>query len=137
MPDITLPQFTTRFVSLILDARDVPKKPSDLRILLLSSILRLDPGSACSESELNDALQRWVLEFGGDLGLDHVSLRRALVDEGFVRRDPAGVVYHIEAEPRGASYDPAIRTLDLEQLIRDAKDDRERRKRLHARPPSG
>ncbi len=135
MPDITLEQFSKRFVSLVLDARDLPKKQSDLRILLLSAILGLDPGSACSESELNDTLQRWVLEFGGHFGLDHVSLRRALVDEGFVRRDPAGVVYHIEAEPRSATYDPGIRALDLQQLVVKAKEDREQRKRLHS-PPS-
>lgn len=61
MTHFSVSQFTERFVSLILGARDLPKKPADRHILFVSAILGLHPGRQYTESELNDELQKWSL----------------------------------------------------------------------------
>ena len=99
MPHITASQFTDRFVSLVGDGRDFPKKELDRHVLLISSILRLDPKRQYSEAELNDELRKWTAPFGRNFGLDHVTLRRFLVDEGYLTRDAAGTTY--ERQTRG------------------------------------
>jgi len=38
-------------------------------------------------------LKAWLVNLGPRVELDHVSLRRALVDEGFVARDARGESY--------------------------------------------
>lgn len=63
------------------------------------------------------------------MGLDHVSLRRALVDEGFLHRDPSGNHYILDLTPLNDQFDPEIRSLDLLQLVTNAIEEKERRKR--------
>ena len=133
MPEITAAQFSNRFVALVLSARDLPKKALDFNILLYSSVLGLDPGRLYPEGELNAELQRWILEFGGGFGLDHVTLRRYLVDEKYLRRDPAGKSYQLHPDGPRFTYDPAIRSLDLQRLVAEARQERANRKQQHTR----
>lgn len=131
MPHISEAQFRDRFVSLILGARDLPKKDADLHILLISSILKLDPNRTYLEGELNGELRKWTGLFGANFGLDHVTLRRFLVDEKYVARDTAGKSYKRQTSELRCTFDPSIGSLDLEQMIREARDERETRKQLH------
>ena len=131
MPHITASQFADRFVSLILGGRDMPKKHLDRHILLISSILKLDPGRQYSESELNDQLLKWTSRFGPNFGLDHVTLRRFLVDERYLKRDTAGTAYQRETTALPYTFDPSIESLDLEELIHEARREREKRKQQH------
>ena len=131
MPEITTAQFSDRFVALVLSARELPKKPLAFNILLYSAVIGLEPGRVYSEGELNAELQRWILEFGGGFGLDHVTLRRCLIDEKYIRRDPAGKAYQLNPEGPHFTYDPAIRSLDLQRLVAEARQERARRKQQH------
>ncbi|MGH2621825.1 MAG: DUF2087 domain-containing protein [Anaerolineales bacterium] len=131
MPEITAAQFSDRFVALVLSARELPKKSPDFNILLYSSVLGLEPGRLYSEGELNAELQRWILEFGGRFGLDHVTLRRHLIDEQYLRRDPAGTAYRLDPAGPRITYDPAIRSLDLQALVAEARQERAKRKQQH------
>lgn len=131
MSEITVAQFSDRFVALVLGARDLPKKALDLNILLLSSVLGLEPGREYSEGELNAELQRWILAFGGNFGLDHVTLRRFLIDAKYLRRDPGGKAYVLEPAGPRFSYDPALRSLDLQVLVADARQERSKKKQQY------
>ena len=131
MPEITAAQFAERFLALVLSARDLPKRPLDFNILLCSSVIGLQPERGYSEGELNAELQRWILEFGGGFGLDHVTLRRYLIDEKYIRRDPAGKAYQLDSEGPRFTYDPAIRSLDLQRLVAEARQQRAKRKQRH------
>ena len=133
MSEIALAQFSDRFVALVLGARDLPKKALDLNILLYSSVLGLEAGRPYSEGELNAELQRWILGFAGNFGLDHVTLRRFLIDEKYLRRDPAGMAYQLEPAGQRFSYDRTIGSIDLYSLIADARRERESRKQEHLR----
>ena len=131
MPHITTSQFTNRFVSLVLNGRDLPRKPLDRHILLISSILRLDPGRPYSETELNDELHRWTARFGANFALDHVTLRRFLIDEHYLKRDSAGRVYELETTRAPYTFDRSLESLDLDELINQARKEREKRKQDH------
>ena len=132
MPHISESQFTERFVTMATAGRDLPKRPLDLHILLISASLGLDPDRTYSEPEVNEELSKWSARFGGDLGMDHVTLRRLLVDERYLSRDPAGVAYRLQTAERPYTFDPSIRTLDLEGLIDEERRARAERKRLHS-----
>ena len=131
MPHITEAQFTDRFASLVLGGRELPKKQLDRHILLISSILKLEPGRRYSENELNDELRTWTSRFGGPFGLDHVTLRRYLVDEKYLARDPAGGTYELAPDGLPYTFDPALRALDLDQLVSAAKQARELKKQQY------
>lgn len=129
MPDITASQFKDRFVALILGGRDLPKKPMDRHILIFSATLGLEPRRQYSEAALNEELRKWTSLFGGNFNLDHVTLRRFLVDDGYLRRDAAGGSYVLVTENLLSAFDPSLAGLDLESLVDEARRARELRKR--------
>lgn len=92
--------FSTQFPRLVLDARDLPRKPVPFNILLISAVAMLDPVREYSELDLNEALQRWILEFGTGFGVDHANLRRFLIDEGYLDRNPSGSAYTVNRASR-------------------------------------
>jgi hypothetical protein len=65
------------------------------------------------------------------VNLDHVTLRRFLVDEGYVRRDSAGRSYELTTTGWPYTFDPSIKVLDLDALIEGARAARESRKRQY------
>jgi len=128
MSHITADQFCERFPALILDGRGLPKKALDLNMLLLSATLGMAADQPYTEGELNAELQKWVLAFGRGFELDHVTLRRLLIDEKTISRDAGGKSYRLEAASLHYTYDASIRDLDLQALVAQARDEREKRK---------
>jgi hypothetical protein len=133
MSHVEASQFQNRFVALILGGRDFPKKHMDRHILFISATLGLEPHRQYTESELNDELRKWTARFGGPVNLDHVSLRRFLVDEHYIRRDTAGDAYELATTDLPYTFDRSIKTLDLEGLIDEARTARELKKQQHMR----
>ncbi len=131
MPHFTEAQFTDRFAALILGGKELPKKLPDRHILFISSILKLEPGRCYTESELNDELRAWASRFGANSGLDHVSLRRYLVDEKYLTRDAAGGTYELAATDLPYTFDQSIKELDLDGLVVAAKHARELKKQQY------
>ena len=137
MSHITASQFKDRFAALILGGRDLPKKRFDRHILFISATLGLHPHRQYSESELNGELQEWSTLFGGNFGLDYVSLRRYLVDEQYIRRDSAGRSYELVTTDLPCTFDRSIERLDLEELITEARKARELKKQQHMKKSEG
>lgn len=129
LSDITASHFKDRIVALILDGRDLPRKPMDRHIVLFSATLGLEPRRRYSEAALNEELRRWTALFGDNFNLDHVTLRRYLVDDGYIRRDSAGGSYVLATEGVPYAFDPSLAGLDLESLVDEARKARELRKR--------
>ncbi len=117
MSYITEDEFKSRFVTLLIRWRTLPQERRDLNILLISASLRLMPDRRYSEREINDELAEWASRFGDNFGLDHAWLRRLLVDEGYLRRDAAGTFYEFTDTALPYPFDPAIKKLDLEELL--------------------
>jgi hypothetical protein len=131
MSHITASQFEGRFVGLILGGRDLPKKRIGRHILYISAILGLEPGRQYTEGDLNDALRKWTDRFGGNFGLDHVTLRRYLVDERYLKRDTAGGSYERATEDLPFTFDQTMEMLDLDELVAEARKARELKKRQY------
>jgi hypothetical protein len=131
MVHITALQFADRCVALILSGRELPKKHLDRHILLISSVLKLEPGRRYPEKEINEQLQIWVIHFGRSFDLDHVTLRRYLVDEKYLVRDSAGGTYLLATEGLPYTFDESIRELDLVKLVDDARQARELKKQQY------
>jgi len=123
-------QFKNRFVSLIVGGQGLPKKPLDRHILFISAALGLEPQRQYTESELNIELRKWTSRFGDPVNLDHVTLRRFLVDEGYLSRDTAGTSYELTTG-WPYTFDPSIKVLDLDALIEEARAARELRKQQY------
>jgi hypothetical protein len=117
MVHLTAAEFKSRFAALVLGGGGaLPKKPLDHHILYVSAALALEPGRTYSESELNEVLLQWVAEFGASFGIDHVTLRRSLVDEGYLQRDRAGRCYELAADPP-YSIENSASEIDLRALV--------------------
>lgn len=70
----------------------LPRRRRDQWILLYSACRTL-PAGPLDEKALNEMLRTWLAGLGPRVDVDHVTLRRALVDDGFVERTPDGASY--------------------------------------------
>jgi len=126
-----------RFVSMILGGQGFPKKDLDRHILFLSATFGLDPGRRYTERELNEELRKWTARFGTPVSLDHVTLRRFLVDEHYVQRDSAGQSYELTTTGWPYTFDPSVKALDLEALIDEERAARELKKQQYMSRSAG
>jgi hypothetical protein len=74
-------------------SRSLPRRERDRWILYHAIARRFSPRELLSEVEANARIADFLLGPGHYLELDRVTLRRELVDEGFLDRDPAGHSY--------------------------------------------
>lgn len=113
-----------------------PRRQRDRHILLRSAVQVLDAGAGYSEPQLNASLRHWLSEVGAGLGIDHVTLRRYLVDEGYLARDASGSRYQVHPAAKGqvvfaaevAGVDPA----NVVRLARERAAERKRRQESSA-----
>ncbi len=68
-------------------------RQDDFRALLAAAALALDECEACDEAAVNARLKAWLDGPGAMVDVDHVELRRWLVDTGLVARDGFGRRY--------------------------------------------
>ncbi|MCE5258546.1 MAG: DUF2087 domain-containing protein [Chloroflexi bacterium] len=91
MDTITTKDFSSRFANLLLSCSGVlPGKPRDRELLYASAVLELEPGREYAEGQVNGHLLAWTQAFGAHFALDPITLRRELVDTGYLARDRAG-----------------------------------------------
>jgi hypothetical protein len=107
-----------------------PSRPADQELLIELAALKLDPAATYRETEVNAVLRDWLATFCAPFGIDHVTLRRELVDRRFLSRDTAGSSYAVNRE-RVAAID-ADGSVEPGQVLVEIQQDREARKRRHA-----
>lgn len=73
--------------------RRLPKSSNDARAFLALAASVLDPREDYSEQALNEQLADWLAGFASTSSLDHVTVRRWLVDLNFLMRDASGSSY--------------------------------------------
>ncbi len=110
-----------------------PRRPRDRHILYRSVVQALGAGKTYSETTLSAALQQWLSEVGAGIDVDHVSLRRYLVDDGYLSRDAEGSTYSVNLNGGGhVEFDEAVGTIDSFAVIQAAKVRAAARKREQA-----
>lgn len=105
----------------------VPKRPSDQDLLVRLAAATLAPDMEYSEAELNEQLKDWLATFVDPYGIDHVTLRRMLVDSRLLTRTKSGSTY-VRNEARSHELEPlrAVKPGDVLEAVR-----RERAERKH------
>ena len=88
-----------------------PRRRRDLWIFLHAGAQALGD-APLTEMAFNDKLMFWLASLGPRVIVDHVTVRRALVDEGFVERDASGSAYR-----RSSAYE---RNVIFEEAVTDS-----------------
>jgi hypothetical protein len=74
-------------------SRPWPRRRLDRWVLLQCIARRVGPGEELNERQANERIQNWLLGPGAHLDVDFVTVRRALIDEGFWDREAGGTRY--------------------------------------------
>ena len=85
----------------------IPKRPSDQHLLVALAAAQFEPQRTYRESEVNETLLAWIETFCEPDGLDHVTLRRMLVDFRLLTRTKSGSTYHLDHEKLAAMQVPS------------------------------
>ena len=105
----------------------LPRKQRDRHILFRAIAQTLESKSPYSERELNGSLREWIASIGLDASIDCVafdcvSLRRYLVECGYLSRDEGGRLYTVRITGNeSVSFDSGIEALDVVNFIRSVK----------------
>jgi hypothetical protein len=121
---ITKEEFRERLQALCLSGggRGLPRKHRDRHILFRSVAQMLDSGCRYTEQAINEALDSWLADVGHKIELDRVSLRRDLVDAGYLVRDLAGHEYRVLPDGRGVvQFDQSVNSVDPSAMLRAAQ----------------
>jgi hypothetical protein len=108
----------------------VPKRPADQDLLVALAASQMDAHRSWRESEVNELLQAWLETISEPFGIDHVTLRRMLVDSGLLTRTTSGSLYRINAQRMGEIE--AIRGIDPADVLSQVRNERDLRKRQRA-----
>jgi hypothetical protein len=110
----------------------LPGRKSDLEILLALATTQFAPRQKYRETEVNDLLQKWLEPFCSPLGVDHVTVRRCLVDARFLARDVAGSTYETGLKKPAEVLPDSARHVEPGQLLAEIRLQRRQRKRERA-----
>ncbi len=93
MEKIAQDEFEKRVIDLLVRSSlyELPPKRKDLLIILETITSQFKDGSF-TEKETNEVIKDFISKIPR-LKVDHVKIRRALIDEGFLKRTPSGSVY--------------------------------------------
>lgn len=108
-----------------------PKDELNQHILLKSAVLMLDPSTVLTEKAINERLGVWVNDISHIEGIDFVTVRRALVDAGYLIRTRDGSSYQVVVDPHPGLFDEAINRLDIPTVITEAREEIARRKQAY------
>jgi len=109
--------------------RRLPKKRDDADVLLAMSLVGLDAQGIFDESDINLHLSNWLAGISDPTGsADYVTLRRALVDFGFLRRATDGLIYRIRVERIDETLTEDAKGVDPEQVFAMVAEERNSRR---------
>lgn len=104
----------------------MPKRPGDQEILARLAAARFEPGKVYAEGEVNEVLEAWLESFTEPYGIDHVTLRRLLVDRRLLVRTKSGSTYEVNGEARQELE--GFHDIDPARMLERVREEREARK---------
>ena len=120
-------EFKKRLAQLCLTSHspEMPRRQRDRHIVLKSIVLRLSKDRSYTEQKINAVLADWINEVAHSLEVDHVTLRRALIDEKYLERSEDGSLYRLSipfcADWFASEIDGIAPRLVIEKAIADAR----------------
>jgi hypothetical protein len=133
-------EFQKRLAQLCLTSSspEMPRRQRDRQIVLKSVALCLAKERTYTEQEINAALGDWAAEVGHSLAVDHVTLRRCLIDERYIERSDDGSLYWVSVPFSAGGFAPEVEEIDPRQVIHQAIDEaRAKRARYQKRRDDG
>ena len=97
--------------------RRFPRRRSDREILMKSIQLLLDSRRTYTEGEVNEVLKVWCRDVAPAIDVDHVTLRRMLVDYGELERTADGRAYRVGFPARPVAFDLEVDSIDVRATI--------------------
>jgi len=137
---ITSEQFTKRLVSLCLRSglSGMPKDEADQHILLKSVVLLVGDPGPLTEKEITEKLQVWLTQVCVIKNFDRVTLRRWLVDTGYLTRSSNGTSYQVaKPGPFQDLFEMSVDQIDILETIQAAREEMERRKKAYLEKSRG
>ena len=108
----------------------IPKRPGDQDLLATLAAARFDAEKTYREADVNEILKAWLSTFCEPYGIDHVTLRRMLVDARLLVRTTSGSTYRVNRARMARAEDLA--EVDLAKMLADVRAQRDARKKQHA-----
>jgi len=113
---ITIQEFQSRLRVWCREGRrydQLPSKRRDRWILYYSLVRSIGETETLDEPEINERIRMWLAGIGKNLEIDPVTIRRELIDGGFLERDRAGTAYkRSDRYLKTFEFDPRIDDLD-------------------------
>jgi len=137
---LTSEQFSKRLINLCLRSGlgGMPKDELDQHILLKSAALMIPSTNPLTEGEINEYLELWLTQVCVIKNFDRVTLRRWMVDSGYLTRSSNGAAYEINSPgPQPEWFDSAVDQIYVLETIRAAKEEAERRKQAFLAKQNG
>jgi hypothetical protein len=134
MEKITSDEFRKRILDLCVrsNLEFFPRKKKDRHILLKSIVLTFDSDRKYTEKEINEKLKKWIEKVNRCSRINHVVLRRALVDDGYLLRKADGSAYSLNISNEITDrFEPEVDKVDTFQVVSDARKDAEDRRKKH------
>jgi hypothetical protein len=131
---VTREYFVKRVVQLCLRSglSDLPKDDLDRRILYKSALLAFAPDAVYTEKEVTALLDSWVVGVSQIKNIDGVTLRRYLIDTGYLTRSKDGSEYRVARPgPQPPFFDESIDSVNIVEEIENARLEIERRKQAY------
>jgi hypothetical protein len=131
---LTAADYRERLIALLVRSgqQTLPRRSRDLAVLLIALSRRFADSGPLSERQATERIAAWLQETGRALDVDPVSLRRALIDAGFLERTPAGTEYVASRRyEREIAIEPALLAIDPDQVIDEERERIAARRRLH------
>ena len=104
--------------------------------MMKSICMLMDSGRTYTEEQINQLLQRWNRDVAPAIETDHVSIRRTLVDYGFLERRADGSSYRVGFPARPVAFELEVEDVDLKATVAAYREYRERQ-RVAGRARSG
>jgi hypothetical protein len=135
---LTIASFTKRLGELCLRSglSGLPRDEASRHVLFTSMVSTLPVDTPLEQPAIDARLMRWI-ETSGIKELDHVTLRRSLVDAGYLWRPADGSAYRVVADPPGRPpCEPGVAEIDLAAVLQARREEVARRKAEYLARPS-
>ena len=131
---ISASEFKQRLAQLCLTSNspDLPRRQRDRQIVLKSIALRLSKDRTYTEQEINAALAGWISEVACSFEVDHVALRRSLIDEKYLDRSEDGKLYRLSIPSCADWFAPEVDEIDPAIVIQAALAEAKAKRARHA-----
>jgi hypothetical protein len=109
--------------------RRFPRKAVDREILMKSIRALVDPRRTYREPEINALLQAWQRDVAPAIDVDHVTLRRLLIDYAHLERTADGRGYRLGYPARPLAFSLEVDDVDVRATVAAYREHEEARRR--------